>query len=697
MPSVQHETLRSYPDGAPERGMLGNLPAGLRALLRTPKGSLLTTILFSGLCAGCSQPQAGTSALPAGAPGAVGAVTVRPDGVTRIGPQDEFDPTSLRRTYVLANASDEPLTWEARASQPWLSLVGAQHAVLAPGESVEVPLVIDPYRVEVDETGTAVARVVFKDVDTGAVLATRPVTFDTSFAGSQDSGWTTFTPSASTRRVYVSSSSGNDQNDGLTPQTPKFSLEAAKSLLRHGFPDWLLLRRGDVWLTGLGQWKKSGRSADQPMLVSSYGDEAARPLLRTGSKGGIWTHGGGGSPATIDNFALVGLHFTADAYDGSNTCVGAQLLQPSSHVLIEDCMFEGYGVNLVFQGVGGRHSDFKLRRSVIVDAYAVHALAGHSQGLYANAVDGLLIEENVFDHNGWSESVAGAGADIFSHNLYIDNDNTAVQVRGNLIADASSHGMQLRSGGSVVNNLFVRNSIALSVGGGNNPSPLGVEASVRGNVILDGKDIDAANPRGWGMWFGNIASGLVTLNVIANNSLGSQPNVMTLDGQFVGDSGPGIGVHELTLVNNTMYNWGGGVLVMGDSTEITDIALLDNDLQESSWPSTLLQYPVGSSTASFQSSGNRFFAELVPITAWTEVDSVPHPIDYWFSLVGDGTSAVEQVAYADPQRSLASYNDTLGGPASFDAFMAEARLQSKAYWRWDYTATMANRYLRMGF
>lgn len=696
MPSDARETLRSLLDGAPVREPARGLPAELRGF-SPPTLGLLLAVAFSGACASCTPAQGGSSTALAGPGAAPAAITVIPAAEWRIGPQDEFDPACPERTYVLANAASDPLTWEARASQPWLSLVGPHGAVLAPGESVEVPVVVDPGKASLNELGLAVAQVDFLDVASGAVLAAPEATIDSSFASGLHDGWTIFTPSADTRMVYVSSSSGNDKNDGLSPQTPKNTLAEAVALLRHGFPDWLLLQRGDVWLTSLGQWKKSGRSADEPMLVSSYGSAPSRPLLRTGAKGGIWTHGGGGSPATIDNLALVGLHFTADGYDGSGDCVGAQLLQPGSHVLIEDCKFEGYGINLVFQGLDDRHSDFKLRRSVIVDAYAIHDIGGHSQGLYANAVDGLLIEENVFDHNGWNENVPGAGADIYSHDLYIDNDNTSVEVHGNIIANASSHGMQLRSGGTVINNLFARNSIALSVGGGNNPAPTGVTATVRGNVILDGKDIDAGEPRGWGMWFGNIASGLVSLNVIANNTLGTQPKMIALDGEFEGDSGPTIGVHDLKLNKNILFNWGGGVLVKGSSSQITGIELVDNDLQETIWPSALLEHPTGSSTASVHSSDNQFFAALAPFTAWTEVELVPHPLDYWFSLVGDGTSVIEQVAYDDPERSLADYNATLGGPASFGAFMAEVRLQSKSNWRPEYTAAMVNRYIRKGF
>jgi hypothetical protein len=311
--------------------------------------------------------------------------------------------------------------------------------------------------------------------------------------------------------------------------------------------------------------------------------------------------------------------------------------------------------------------------------------------LYAYAVDGLLIEENVFDHNGWNESVPGAGADIYSHNLYIDNDNTGVVVRGNIIANASSHGMQLRPGGSVVNNLFLRNSIALSVGGGNSPDPGGVAAEVLGNVILDGKDIDAANPRGWGMWFGNVASGQVAYNVIANNTLGTQPSVMTLDG------GPGIGIHDLEIEDNILFDWGGSVLVAGDSSQITNIDLIDNDVQNTSWSTALLEHTAASNAAAFDSSGNRFFCEPLPTSAWTTIELVPRSISFWFTLVGDVTSVVDMVGYADPLRTAASYNEALGGLPSLGAFLAEARMQASGNWRLAYTAVRANRYFRAGF
>src|SRR5262249_26905785 len=61
-------------------------------------------------------------------------------------------------------------------------------------------------------------------------------------------GWTVFTPSADTIIFYVSSSTGNDirgvPND---PTHPYKTIAKGLSMLVNGHPDWLLLKKGDVW------------------------------------------------------------------------------------------------------------------------------------------------------------------------------------------------------------------------------------------------------------------------------------------------------------------------------------------------------------------------------------------------------------------------------------------------------------------
>jgi hypothetical protein len=617
------------------------------------------------------------------------AIWVTPTQSWWIGTADDFEPADLHPVYTLTNIGSAPLEWNVAVSESWLSIPGATQGELQPGESVQVTFAVDAYAAEQDGIGPAVGLIDFHDSQSGTELAQRVVLVDSSFTDWSDDGWTTFTPSPDTRKVYVSPS-GNNGFDGLSPAKAKLTIAAGIALLRNGYPDWLLLERGGVWHEALGHWKLSGRSASEPMLVGTYGTNPARPKLLTGLSHGIYTNGGGGSPAHIDCLALVGLEFVADLYTGTTDQIGAQMLQPGAHFLIEDCLFRGFGCNLVFQGYGGRHSDFRLRRSVIVDAWAQHSV-GHSQGLYAYAVDGLLIEDNVFDHNGWNEAVPGAGADIFNHNLYIDNDNTGVVVRGNVIANASSHGMQLRPGGVCVNNLFVRNSIALSVGGGTHPEASGVIGEIHQNVILDGKNIDPANPRGWALWFGNIVSGHVSDNVVANNVSGTSPMGLGLDGDV------GVGIHDLVLEHNVVHDWGGNVNVSGTYGDLSNITFQDNDVQDHTHPHPLIDHPASGSVAALTSSGNRCYSQQLSGSQWTKIGSTLYALNYWKSLVGDATTVAEQVEYVDPTRSPASYNALLGGAASLGAFLAQARLQSSTNWKPEYTAVHANEYLRAGF
>jgi hypothetical protein len=286
---------------------------------------------------------------------------------------------------------------------------------------------------------------------------------------------------------------------------------------------------------------------------------------------------------------------------------------------------------------------------------------------------------------------------MFNHNLYIDNDNTGVVVRGNLIANAASHGMQLRPGGVCVDNLFVRNSIALQVGGGNHPDPGGVLAEVHQNVIVDGKNIDASQPRGWGMWFANIASGHVSENVIANNVSGTSPLGIGLDGHHVGDTVASIGVHDLVIEDNVVYDWGGNLSLDGAFGELTDITFQHNHVQDLSHPYPLIEHYVSGNVAALTSADNRCFSQPLPSGQWTKIGSTLYALTYWQSLVGDVTTLGQQVEYVDPSRSPASYNALLGGTASLSAFMAQARQQSSTNWKPEYTAVHVNEYLRGGF
>lgn len=329
-----------------------------------------------------------------------------------------------------------------------------------------------------------------------------------------ESGATPLAPSADSRLVYVSSSRGNDANSGLSPDAPVRTIAKAKTLLRDGMPDWMLLQRGDVFFESLGQWRASGRSEAEPMVVSAFG-VGDRPLLKTGTQPGIVTSGGGGSPARINNLAVVGLSFHAHtrdprdpAYAGNAGSDGVFWLRGTTGVLFEDNVFDSYKNGMVFQDFDNLGiQNVKIRRNIVVNSYSTDT---HSQGLYASRVHGLLIEGNLFDRNGWNDLVPNAGPTMFNHNIYIQTDTSGVVLKDNIIARGASHGAQLRTGGIATGNLFLNNAINLLMG-------IVGSGVAENNVVLKGRDINPGLLRGWGIDVDPNDGTLVRNNIVAQS------------------------------------------------------------------------------------------------------------------------------------------------------------------------------------
>ena len=84
-------------------------------------------------------------------------------------------------------------------------------------------------------------------------------------------GFTVVTPASDSRVVYVSSTSGSDSNAGTSPQAAVKSIARGKSLIRNGSADQLLFKRGDTFSGNFGIWGLSGRSADEPIVIGTYG------------------------------------------------------------------------------------------------------------------------------------------------------------------------------------------------------------------------------------------------------------------------------------------------------------------------------------------------------------------------------------------------------------------------------------------
>ena len=493
--------------------------------------------------------------------------------------------------------------------------------------------------------------------------------------------WTALTPSSDTVTIYVSDSDGSDSDNGLTPATAKKSISAGKALLRTGFPDWLVLKCGDTFTDDFGNFTKSGRSDTEPMVITSYGS-GARPLIRTGSGDGLEMFGG----TPIAHVFIVGLHFQAHTYTGTGGCAAFKLLAVIDDVLVEDCFIEGYSDNLVVQassGPSGSITNFRLRRSVIVDSYST---ANHSQGIYAEGIDGLLIEQCVFDHNGWNPSVLGGEETVFNHNIYVQSDCLNVTILGNISAQASSHGLQLRPGGIAMENLFLKNAISMFAAGEGAGPP---QTQVVDNVVLDGKDIDGA-PRGAGIEIFDSRNGLVKNNVVAHKPPGvGDQHAFWVEGQH--DDIGGV-PYVIMFEDNIAYQWNGSALATENS--YTGLTVRNNIFQDLSNSQVMINAATLQGFEVFQN--NQYFTNRTA-SQWFRNGGSNLSLAGWVTASGETGAQNIQVSFPDPNRTIATYMTSLGGTPSLAAFLAEARLQSKSNWRTEYTAPVVNDYIRAGF
>ncbi|HUG12079.1 MAG TPA: Ig-like domain-containing protein [Opitutaceae bacterium] len=440
---------------------------------------------------------------------AVTGVSVEPDGVTL----DINVAAQLTASVTPANATNPAFTWSS--SDPAIATVNSSGKVTA------------------ISSGSATITATTADGGfTDECLVTVTSTVASGIGLINADGWTVLVPSADSRLVYVSTSQGDDGNDGLSPETPKATIDAANELIRDGYPDWMLLKRGDTFAPGnLGRWK-SGRSATEPLVLTYYGDSGPRPVIKLINNQFVaW------EAQPRHNTAYVGLDFyrsISDPHspDFTNTSGGDALwfncgpAGDAYNVLVEDCRFRYCGLTIRGQQSSAPFvHNVHVRRNVIMHNWRHNSETSDAiiQGLHCVAVMGLHIEENLIHHNGWSEDVPGALANQFNHNVYLQfNNGGEIVVTGNIISFGAAHGIQLRAGGIATMNAFVGNAISMNVGYSSPPLFYTGPTVIHDNVVTDGRPMipnDSSDPQTgaiWGLWHDNIENPTFVDNIVAN-------------------------------------------------------------------------------------------------------------------------------------------------------------------------------------
>lgn len=520
-------------------------------------------------------------------------------------------------------------------------------------------------------------------------------------SGKLDNGWTVLEPASDSRIIYVSVNDGNDTSDGLSPSTPKKSISAAFALTRPDYPDWILLKRGDTWYEKLQV--RNGRSDTEPFVVASYGQSKQRPLLKTGANGGI----------NVVNYfhylTVIGIHFYAHTRDFNSSEFSSQDgnngfnlyvrdTDTGNGLLIEDCCFRFYKNNVI-QGPGTLY-DIVIRRNLVLDNYSN---SSHSQGMYTKNVS-LILEENIFDHNGWFKQQIGSGneqdsgqATMYNHNTYYTNAQ-GVTFRRNMFMRPSSMGNKWTANNGIAsardiiidNNLYIDGEIGIGIGGNETEPPHRFKnVTITNNVITDiGFSRPTNRTLGWCLAINDWDLGSVTNNLFMHQASQDIKNVYAihLQGETQDVSIKGNIAHG--IISNSE------LLILTDGSTKKNISIMENKWQCQNEETTLLE--TNGSLTNYSFANNTYFSKR-PQGEWFRVSGNYTDITGWINASGETNAQAQEYSFPDPTRTIEKYHESLGKDPSIVSFISESRKQSKFNWRIAYTAGAVNEWLRSGF
>lgn len=424
-------------------------------------------------------------------------------------------------------------------------------------------------------------------------------------------GFIEFSIHPSSVTYYVSSSSGNDSNNGLSEEFPLQTIFAATNKMINNTQIIVKLKCGDIWSNNGIMPAATGLSPQYPSIITTYGT-GSRPLIQTGINAGIKVNSG----TTVNNIAFIGLHFEARQAGPTTTASGAvRWIGSGTFIYFEDCVFRKYAEGIILQATPlGSINDVTIRRCIINDNYNTGG-GTVGQGIYAEGVDNLTVEECTLDRNGWHPTYSNVRA-ITLHNVYIHHSTTGVVFKNNYSLRGAATGAQLRTGGICERNVFAQNAIGLTFGevnGGGSTVPGGVEGHVKENVVLEGQDLLNVGdvPRGHGIDIANTKS---TIDFVVDNNIIAHTRSEYAYGQaFFLPILHGDDVHKITLSNNLVYKWDNPLLVTCGSTinpPLQSIKLINNIFQHSGQLTPLMTFKSFVAPTDLATFRNSFFNSL---------------------------------------------------------------------------------------
>jgi hypothetical protein len=532
-------------------------------------------------------------------------------------------------------------------------------------------------------------------------------------------GWSILNVANTTKILYVSNAGdddtgvvysntageiGSDPILPVGPINPFLTIAAAASQVSNGEAVWILLKRGDVFFESLVS--KSGNSFVRPMVYASYGSGNQPPLLKTGPAAGI-----NGCCHDTKHLWLIGLSFyahtrnpddtadyiNADGTSGFNFYTGDNYT--IDNILIEGCTFSFYQGNVI-QG-SGFLKNIRLRRNVLRNNYST---ISHSQGLYTNNITGgILLDENIFDHNGWhiqSYSTNGkenGQATIFNHHTYFSHVQD-VTFRGNAFHRPSSIGNKWTATepGStaditIENNFYNDCEVAISMGGNDETASHRFKnISFSDNVITSsGLSQPTNRTLAWNISINDWDNGVVNKNLIIHQT---HPPINNGEGiSFKGEN------RDLMVSENIFYNLENTVAFrMNNLNGNTNVSITNNELTQELLGSGLMVHMVDADYTSLMS--NNAYALQENSANNFNITGTNYSLDDWIGGVGEvgATNTVTSV-YSDPNRSFDRYVVEVLDLEDRNEYYQKLDRMNYLNWNVEYTATAINDWIRSGF
>lgn len=174
-------------------------------------------------------------------------------------------------------------------------------------------------------------------------------------------------------------------------------------------------------------------------------------------------------------------------------------------------------------------------------------------------------------------------------------------------------------------------------------------------------------------------------------------NVLAHSGNQEVTNAYGIKLHEhmrnVDVGNNIVFDYDSSQYALGivGSGSRENIRVFDNELSGTNVEVIRTEY-----TALGAFFNNVYYSGR-DSNSWFSIQGSSLSFSNWTEQASDTGSIAELLPYSDPNRTVESYHESLGGLATIDSFIEEAQKQSKFNWLPEYSAQAVNAYIRDGF